>query len=142
MVKRRVHGNSTGGSYAFGPKASPQRLQRLRMESGKIRKQDPAAVAARQGELVDELMRALATRNHPRALEVVEEMIVLEPEGAFWHQKHGDVLRVLDRELEAAAAYRSAAQCYLLRGLTANARVLQRVADMLESTIPGTPSEE
>ena len=139
MVKRRVHGNDAGGSYAIGPQTSGQRP---RMESGKVRKQDPAAVAARQGELVDELMRALAGRDHQRALQVVEEMIVLEPEGAFWHQKHGDVLRLLGRELEAAEAYRSAAHCYLLRGLTSNARVLQRVAEMLERTTPDEPRED
>jgi hypothetical protein len=139
MVKRKVHGSDAGGPYAFGPQTS---VQRPRMESGKIRKQDPAAVAARQGDLVDDLMRALAARDHAAALQVVEEMIVLEPEGAFWHQKHGDVLRLLGRELEAAEAYRSAAHCYLLRGLASNARVLQRVAEMLESTSPEEPSQE
>ena len=130
FAKRRVHGENAGGSYSFGPKLSPRRL---RLESGTVPK--PTASLQRSA-LVDALQRTLAVRRHADALELALDLIALEPDEPRWHQKHGDVLRLLDREPEAALAYRHAAERYTRKGLAAHAGALYRVADMLEGTVP------
>jgi len=126
--KNTVHGENAGGAYAYGSHSSPLPG---RAESGKVERQNPNLKALPLGALIDALTRALAARRYDAALERVVELLERDPDEARWHEQNGELLRMLDRAPEAAAAYREAARRYDAQGLSQRASSLRRVAELL-----------
>ena len=130
---RRVHGDGTTGTYSQSG-AAPRRLHR--QESGKVTKRQSAAAHDARTALVNAVQAALVARRYPVALGHILDLIVREPNEPRWQQKYGEVLRILGRDREAAAAYRRAARRYEAAGLAAHASAVERVAEMLDGAAP------
>jgi predicted Zn-dependent protease len=128
--RRRVHGDNASGAYAHGPNSL---LLPPRLESGKIEKRPSNLKGMSLGALIDALMRAQAAERHEAALAYVQELIMLEPDEALWHERHGDILRTLDRRPEAAAAYRGAALRYEVQSLSEHGHELRVIAAQLDA---------
>ncbi len=132
MVRRpRVHGENANGAHLYGPNGL---LLPPRLESGKIEKRPSNLKGMSLGALIDSLMRSLAAERHEAALAYVQELIMLDPDEALWHERHGDVLRTLDRRPEAAAAYRGAALRYEVQSLSERGSELRLIAQRLDAT--------
>ena len=130
--RRRVHGENAG-TYSLGPNSL---VLPPRQESGKFAKQHPNLQRLPLAAQIDALMRALVEERHEPALGHLATLIELEPDEPRWHERCGDVLRLLDRAHEAATAYRTAAFRYDAQALSDHGSELRQLADQLEATAP------
>jgi hypothetical protein len=133
----------SGGAYSFGPDGQPRRARQV---SGSVAKVNPGRpterdrLSERRSELADDVTQLLAKRRYADALASIQRLVMLDPTDPRWHQKHGEVLRTLGRNREAAAAYRVAARRYEALALPARSSAAYRVAESLEGVTSTPPS--
>jgi hypothetical protein len=119
------------GAYMHGPSSdSGATSQTMRRRSSP---RPPAPARAQQPEMLKEaLAAAMRERRYTDALNHILSLIALDSSDPRWPHKYGDVLRSLQRDHEAAAAYRRAARRYEAAGFPVRANAMLRLASELD----------
>jgi CRP-like cAMP-binding protein len=99
-----------------------------------IRSNTPRENERRIKTLREKLDKELARDELKRALPLLQEIEELEPSGARWPHKRGDVLRRLGKRAEAIAAYEKASALYSEAGFLPRAIAMAKVIAELNPT--------
>ena len=82
---------------------------------------------------------AIAERRYTDALSHIIGLVAANPSDPRWPHKYGDLLRMLGRNEEAAAAFRRSAARYEASGFTVRAKAMLRLADELDGKSSAEP---